>query len=267
MKIPLVSNFIKYSIKKKLGLNRCEHTFTGASPINPALLAWFKKIGITIQEAYGMTENVALSHSNRKGKERFGTVGQPYQGVTVRLGKDNEVQVKSDASMLGYYKEPVLTAESFDEGFLKTGDEGSIDEQGYLTITGRIKDQFKTSKGKYIMPAPIETRILASEFVAQACVVGSGLPNAIVLGTLSERAKSHEKETLKEKLQHILKTINKGLESHEQLSKLVILPEEWTIDNGLLTPTLKIKRKMVDAAFGEHYETWSRYNEPVILIN
>ena len=213
-----------------------------------------------------MTENVALSHANPKGKERFGTVGIPYEGVKVRLGKDNEVQVKSEASMLGYYKEPALTAECFEDGYLKTGDEGSIDEKGYLTITGRIKDQFKTSKGKYIMPAPIENKLLETQMVAQVCVVGSGMPSAMVLGTLSETAKNHEKETLKEKLHHLLLSINKSLENHEQLSKIIILPEEWTIANGLLTPTLKIKRKVVDATFGEQYEAWSRAKEPIILI-
>jgi long-chain acyl-CoA synthetase len=266
LSIPIVASLIRYSIKKKLGLINCHHCFTGASPINASLLIWFKRLGITIQEAYGMTENVALSHANPKGKERFGTVGIPYEGVKVRLGKDNEVQVKSEASMLGYFKEPALTAECFEDGYLKTGDEGSIDENGYLTITGRIKDQFKTSKGKYIMPAPIESKLLETQMVAQVCVVGSGMPSAMVLGTLSERAKNHEKETLKEKLHHLLQVINKGLENHEQLSKIIILPEEWTIANGLLTPTLKIKRKVVDATFGEQYEAWSRSKEPIILI-
>ena len=266
LSIPIVASLIRYSIKKKLGLINCHHCFTGASPINLSLLIWFKRLGITIQEAYGMTENVALSHANPKGKERFGTVGIPYEGVKVRLGKDNEVQVKSEASMLGYYKEPALTAECFEDGYLKTGDEGSIDEKGYLTITGRIKDQFKTSKGKYIMPAPIENKLLETQMVAQVCVVGSGMPSAMVLGTLSETAKNHEKETLKEKLHHLLLSINKSLENHEQLSKIIILPEEWTIANGLLTPTLKIKRKVVDATFGEQYEAWSRAKDPIILI-
>ncbi len=266
LKIPLIASFIQWFLKKKLGFGRCHYFFTGASPINPALLVWYEKIGITIQEAYGMTENLALSHSNQKGKVRFGTVGQPYIGVEVRLGKDNEVQVKSDASMLGYYKAPELTEESFDNGFLKTGDEGAIDEAGYLTITGRIKDQFKTSKGKYIMPAPIETKILESELVAQVCVVGSGLPSAMALTTLSEKAKTQPTDLVSETLNQVLQYVNKGLQSHEQLSKMIVLAEEWTIPNGLLTPTLKIKRKMIDAAFGNSYEAWSRYNNSIIFV-
>ena len=266
LSIPIVSSFIKKTIRKKLGLGNASFVFTGASPINLSVLRWFAKLGIVIQEAYGMTENVALSHSNRKGAVRFGTVGQSYEGVEVRLGKDNEVQVKSEASMLGYYKEPALTAECFEDGFLRTGDEGSIDADGYLTITGRIKDQFKTSKGKYIMPAPIESKFLQNPQLAQVCIVGSGMPSAMALCTLSENARTQAKETLANILKDIISSVNKGLEHHEQLSKLIVLPEEWTIANGLLTPTLKIKRKMIDAGFGNHYEKWSRANEPVVFV-
>ncbi len=265
LSIPVVSWLFKRIIKKKLGLGRARFVFTGASPINPALLHWYARLGLIIQEAYGMTENVALSHVNRKIAVRFGTVGQSYPGVEVRLGKDNEVQVKSDANMLGYYKEPALGAECFEDDFLRTGDEGSIDAEGYLTITGRIKDQFKTSKGKYIMPAPIESKLLQNPQLAQVCIVGSGMPSAMVLCTLSESAKKENTETLTSDLKAIISSINHGLEQHEHLSKLIVLPDEWTIANGLLTPTLKIKRKMVDAAFSEQYEAWSRMHEVVIF--
>jgi long-chain acyl-CoA synthetase len=264
--IPIVSSIIKKGIQKKLGLSRAEFIFTGASPINPAVLRWFAKLGIIIQEAYGMTENVALSHSNRKGAVRFGTVGQSYEGVEVRLGKDNEVQVKSEASMLGYYKEPELTAECFEDGFLRTGDEGSIDADGFLSITGRIKDQFKTSKGKYIMPAPIESKFLQNPQMAQVCVVGSGLSSALTLCTLSESAKVKSTGELEIVLKEILSSVNRGLEHHEQISKLIILKDEWTVANGLLTPTLKIKRKMIDENFGTQYGNWMQRAETVIFV-
>ncbi len=262
---PLISSLIRFYIQKKLGLRRCKHLFTGASPTNISLLEWYAKLGLVIQEAYGMTENVALSHYNRKEKVHFGTVGQPYPGVTVRLAKDNEVQVKSDASMIGYYKEPALSAECFEDGFLRTGDEGAIDREGFLTITGRIKDQFKTSKGKYIMPAPIESKLLEAENVAQVCVVGSGMPSAMALATLSEIAKEKNVQTLLNDLKELLSTINKGLEHHERLAKIIILQEEWTILNGLLTPTLKVKRKMIEAAFSNSYEAWGLQKEAVII--
>ncbi|MEN9685522.1 MAG: hypothetical protein RLZZ28_1308 [Bacteroidota bacterium] len=266
LSIPIIGSLIKKTIRKKLGLSNCKFLFTGASPINPDLLNWYKTLGIIIQEAYGMTENVALSHSNRKNAVRIGTVGQAYRDVEVRLGKDHEVQVKSEASMLGYYKEPGLTAEMFEDGYLRTGDEGSIDAEGYLTITGRIKDQFKTSKGKYVMPAPIESKFLQNPDIGQVCIVGSGLPNAIALCTLSESAKKIDKTILIPSLNGTLELVNTGIEHHEHLTRLIVLPEEWTIANGLLTPTLKIKRKLIDASFSGEYEGWSRQPEPVLFV-
>lgn len=265
LSIPLVSTLIKKTIRKKLGLGRARHIFTGASPINPALLYWYAKLGIIIQEAYGMTENVALSHVNKKMSAKFGTVGQPYAGVMVRLGKDNEVQVKSDASMLGYYKEPELSAQCFEDGFLKTGDEGSIDAEGYLTITGRIKDQFKTGKGKYITPAPIENQLLTHPYLGQVCVIGSGQPAAMVLCTLTEQVIDKDQEVLKKELSKLLDDLNQTLEHHEQLARLIVCKEEWTIQNCLLTPTLKIKRKNIDIQYSDRYPEWYRAAELVVF--
>ncbi len=265
LKLPLISLLIKKLIRKKLGLANARHIFTGASPTNPALLKWYARLGIIIQEAYGMTENVALSHVNKKENVKFGTVGQSYAGVQVRLGKDNEVQVKSDASMIGYYKEPELSAQCFEDGFLKTGDEGSIDGEGFLTITGRIKDQFKTGKGKYITPAPIENRMLAHQYLGQVCVVGSGQPAAMVLCTLTEQGKETGKEKIKAELAGLLQEVNNKLEHHEQLARMIICREEWTIVNGLLTPTLKIKRKNIDTQYGERYADWYRSTEMIVF--
>jgi long-chain acyl-CoA synthetase len=264
LSIPIVSSLIKKAIKKKLGLSKARFIFTGASPISVALQEWFAKLDIIILEAYGMTENSALSHANRVGHHKFGTVGQTYENVEVRLSAENEVQVKSDASMLGYYKEPQLTAESFEDGFLKTGDEGSIDENGYLTITGRIKDQFKTSKGKYIMPAPIETKLLEHPLISQACVVGSGMTSAFVLCTLAPTDQASE--GLESDLSNYLDEVNSKLDHHERLSKMVICKEEWSIPNGLLTPTLKIKRKSIESYYGNNYDEWLKEEKKVIFV-
>jgi long-chain acyl-CoA synthetase len=264
LSIPIVSSVIKKAIKKKLGLSKARFIFTGASPISVQLQEWFAKLDIIILEAYGMTENSALSHANRVGHHKFGTVGQTYQNVEVRLSAENEVQVKSEASMLGYYKEPQLTAESFEDGFLKTGDEGSIDENGYLTITGRIKDQFKTSKGKYIMPAPIETKLLEHPLISQACVVGSGMTSAFVLCTLTPTDQASE--SLGSDLSDYLDQVNSKLDHHERLSKMVICKEEWSIPNGLLTPTLKIKRKSIESYYGNNYDEWLKEEKKVIFV-
>ena len=264
LSIPIISSIIKKAIKKKLGLSKARFIFTGASPISVALQEWFAKLDIIILEAYGMTENSALSHANRVGLHRFGTVGQTYTDVEVRLSAENEVQVKSEASMLGYYKEPGLTAESFEDGFLKTGDEGAIDENGYLTITGRIKDQFKTSKGKYIMPAPIETKLLEHPLISQACVVGSGMTSAFVLCTLAPTDQASE--SLGSDLSDYLDQVNSKLDHHERLSKMVICKEEWSIPNGLLTPTLKIKRKSIESYYGNNYDEWLKEEKKVIFV-
>jgi len=265
LSIPIVSSLIKKAIKKKLGLSNAKFIFTGASPISVALQEWFAKLDIIILEAYGMTENSALSHANRPGHHKFGTVGQTYQNVEVRLSAENEVQVKSEASMLGYYKEPQLTAESFEDGFLKTGDEGSIDEKGYLTITGRIKDQFKTSKGKYIMPAPIETKLLEHPLISQACVVGSGMTSAFVLCTLAQTTDTAS--GLEADLSGFLDQVNHTLDHHERLSKMVVCKEEWSIPNGLLTPTLKIKRKSIESYYGNNYDLWLKEEKKVIFVS
>jgi long-chain acyl-CoA synthetase len=265
LSIPIISSIIKKAIKKKLGLSKAKFIFTGASPISAPLQEWFAKLDIIILEAYGMTENSALSHANRVGLHKFGTVGQPYADVEVRLSAENEVQVKSEASMLGYFKEPALTAESFEDGYLKTGDEGSIDENGYLTITGRIKDQFKTSKGKYIMPAPIENKLLEHPLISQACVVGSGMSSPFVLCTLTPMA---EVSTgLDVELSNYLDQVNSKLDHHERLSKMVICKEEWSIPNDLLTPTLKIKRKSIESYYGNNYDQWLKEEKKVIFAS
>jgi long-chain acyl-CoA synthetase len=266
LSIPIISGIIKNAIKKKMGFAKCKYFYTGASPINKAVLVWFSKLGITLQEAYGMTENSALSHVNRKHAAKFGTVGQSYPGVEVKLSAEKEVLVKSEANMLGYYKEPELTAEMFEGDWLKTGDEGSIDNEGYLTITGRIKDQFKTSKGKYVIPYNIESKVLAHPFVSQACVVGSGMPAPLLLCTLSEKASKEEKPTILEQLAGFLSKMNEQLEHHEQVAKIIVLKDEWTLENGILTPTLKIKRKVVDQLFQENYNGWYNMQQSVAIL-
>ena len=261
--IPLLGGFLKKVMRKKLGLSRVKYALSGASPLHPSLPIWFSKLGIVIQEAYGMTENMALATINRKPSARFGTVGQSYKGVELFLGADNEVLVKSPANMLGYYKEPEMSAACFENGFLKTGDEGRLDQDGYLTITGRIKDLFKTSKGKYVAPAPIEKKLLEHSIISQACVVGSGESHALALCMLSPEA-GGDRDQLQVMLSSIRQQVNQGLEYHEQIAKLIIVRDEWTIANGFFTPTLKIRRGAVDAHYGPQYAVWLLTKEEAI---
>lgn len=255
LNIPGIGFLLKKVMRKKLGLSRVRFALSGASPLHPSLAYFFADLGITIQEAYGMTENMALSTINRKATARFGTVGQSYDGVELKLSAQNEILVRSAANMIGYYKEPTLTAESFEEGFLKTGDEGQLDTEGYLKITGRLKDLFKTSKGKYIAPAPIEKKLLEHTLISQVCVVGAGESHVLALCMLTPEM-STDKNYIASQLSAIRKKVNEQLEPHEQLAKLVVVKDEWTIANGFFTPTLKIRRNSIDAHYGSFYAGW-----------
>ncbi len=264
LSLPIISGIIKKKIKTGLGLNDCNHYFTGAAPTPPALMKWYKKLGINLQEVYGMTENTAYSHFNRKGKERFGSAGQAMPNVDVRIEENGEILVKSDCLMVEYYKEPELTDNAFRDGFLRTGDEGYVDENGYLYITGRVKDIFKTEKGKYVSPSPIEMKFAKNSLLEQICVVGNNLPQPIALVVLSEEAKKLSKEELSMSLSETLTEINPSLEKHEKLKKVVVVKEEWTIENSLLTPTMKIKRNPIEKLYNSRYVKWYEMKDAVV---
>jgi long-chain acyl-CoA synthetase len=175
LRIPLVSRFIKKMIGKKLGLGRARFILGGAAPIPTSLLAWFQSLDIVVQEIYGMTEDCGFSHGDHAQGIRIGTVGRAWPQVESHIGENAEILVRHPGLMKGYYKDQVTTDAVFTrDGFLKTGDIGFEDKDGYLTITGRLNDQFKTEKGKFIAPAPIETKLLALDEVDQVLVVGSG---------------------------------------------------------------------------------------------
>jgi long-chain acyl-CoA synthetase len=264
--IPIVNSIVKKGIQKKLGLTEAIHIFSGAAPISIDLLKWFESIGITILQGIGMTEDCIYSHCNRVGRNKFGSVGLPFSGMNIKIGSDGELRLKGPANMTGYYKEPGLTAEAFDEeGYLKTGDKGEIDKEGFLTIVGRIKDQFKTDKGKYVSPAPIEMMLLANADIEQVCVVGMGIPQPIALTVLSAAGKSKSKEELIESLSASLVEVNGGLESYEKLEKSVIMKGDWSIANGLMTPTMKVKRNEVEKIHVPKYSTWYHAKEGTVI--
>ena len=257
LRIPILSGLIKRKIKKSLGLSEASNILTGAAPTPPALIKWFDRIGIKIQEAYAMTENCCYSHVTLKNKIKIGFVGQPLPQCEVRLGEKNEIEIKHKALMTGYYKENDMTKEALTtDGFLKTGDEGYIDEEGFLKITGRIKDLFKTAKGKYVAPSPIEMKFAGNSDLEQVCVVGSGLPQPMALITLSEKGKKRKKDEINEGLKNTLQLINTVLDAHEKVYKILILQEEWTIENHLLTPSFKIKRNEIEKKYAAFYQEW-----------
>jgi len=257
LSIPLISTLVRKAVRRKLGLSRARIILSAAAPISMDLLLWYERLGITIYQAYGMTEDSVYAHFNRAGANRFGSVGRPLPGLQVKFNPQGEICVKSPGNFAGYYKEPGLTSEVFDEdGYLLTGDKGAYDEDGYLYITGRIKDQFKTDKGKYISPAPIELSLLAGEDIEQACVVGMGIPQPIVLINLSEQGRNKSKDILIKSLSDTLSAVNETLDNFEQVRKVVITREEWTVGNGMMTPTLKIRRNELEAKHVHRYAEW-----------
>ncbi|MBO3696915.1 AMP-binding protein [Roseivirga sp. E12] len=263
--LPIIGSIIKKKIRQKLGLSASVANFSGAAPIAKSLQEWYAKLGIEINQAYGMTEDCILSHFNLPGANKFGTVGRPLPGVTSKLSEEGEILIKNDCLMKGYYKEPEKTAEMFSEdGFLKTGDIGEFDHDGFLSITGRVKDQFKTDKGKYISPAPIELELLKNGDIDQICVVGTGIPQPIALIVVSELGRPKSKAELEESLQNSINSLNPKLEKFEKIAKAIIMKEEWSVDNGLLTPTLKVKRNRVEAIHMEMYGKWFESADKVV---
>ncbi len=266
LSIPILNTIIRKSIRKKLGLSRATHIYSASAPIAVDLLKWFyRKLGITIMQALGMTEDCVYAHFERPYAYKFGSVGKPLQGLQVKLSPEGELCVKSVSNTKGYYKEPELTAELFDEeGFLKIGGLCEYDHDGFLFITGRLKDQFKTDKGKYVSPTPIETKLLANTAIENTCVVGTGIGQPIALVTLSEIGKKKTKAAIEEGLSNLLTSVNTSLEHFEKLEKAVIMKENWTIDNGLLTPTLKVKRNQVEKIHQPFYSEWFEMKGKII---
>ncbi len=265
LSLPLVGGLVGRKVLRGLGLDAVKFGLSGAAPVPDALLAWYRRMGLELQEVYGMTENCGYSHVCRPGKFKSGWIGQNNPGVEVRISEEGEVLVRSGSTMQGYYKEPGKTAEAMAEGgYLRTGDKGEQDAEGNLRLTGRIKEIFKTSKGKYVAPAPIENRLAVHSHIEQVCVVGDGLPQPLALCVLSDAGRKEAREQLEGSLKRLLEETNQVLDKHEQLNGLVLVPEVWAVENGFLTPTLKIKRASVESAYGPHFGAWGERREGVV---
>ncbi|EDM64912.1 MAG: AMP-binding protein [Moritella sp.] len=256
LKIPFVSGLVKAKIKRGLGLQHARILGCGSAAVSPALLEWYKRLGLNITEAWGMTENLAYGTLNYPfNPQKIGTIGKPGEGVDLKISAIGEILVKGDGLMSGYYKDEAQTKESFDEnGYFKTGDKGEIDSNGYVKITGRVKDIFKTSKGKYVTPVPIECKFGENPNIEQICITGTALTQPIALVVLSPEAREQGKDVMTTNLEETRQHINKSLESHARIGHIIVLKDEWTVDNGLLTPTLKFKRHELESRFKPFYE-------------
>jgi long-subunit acyl-CoA synthetase (AMP-forming) len=270
LKIPFVKSLIKKKVLDGLGLRQVRFAVTGSAPTPPELIAWYGALGLALHDVYGMTENFAVSHVVRPGEITPGRVGTPLPGVKCKISPEGEILVHSPGCMLGYFHAQTLTKEVVDgEGWIHTGDRGEIDAHDRLKITGRVKELFKTSKGKYVAPAPIENRLLAHAELEQACVSGAnqGQPYAmVVLGEHIRKAglTAEKREELTKILEGHLVALNRELDPHEHLEKLVVMKDEWTIENGMLTPTLKLKRSAIEARYAGDVEGWYGRRERVV---
>lgn len=270
MKIPVVNNLIKKKILKGLGLDKVKLAGSGSAPLASDVLEWYRNLGLELLEGYGMSENFAYSHMNKPGRSRIGYVGESLPGVETRISDEGEVQIKSPATMMGYYKDEERTREAFTEdGFLKTGDKGEIDEMGRLKLTGRIKEIFKTSKGKYIAPAPIENRLMSHDAIEMVCVSGANQtqPHALVMLAEESRPKMADeafRKEIEESFRQLIADVNKTVDPHEQLAFITVVSDEWSIENSFLTPTMKLKRNVVEDAYQEKVDNWYAQRRPVI---
>ncbi|TKJ73576.1 AMP-binding protein [Pseudomonas sp. CFBP13508] len=263
--LPFIGKRIGHKVLAGLGLDALRVALSGAAPVPQTLLAWYQKLGLDVLEVYGMTEGCGYSHICLPGRYKQGWIGQPCPEVEVRIDESGEVQVRSQANMLGYFKEPQKTAETLTaDGFLRTGDKGEQDSEGRLRLTGRLKEIFKTSKGKYVAPAPIENRLAVHSRIEQVCVVGDGLSAPLGLCVLSTTNQQEPRASLHASLEKLLEEVNAVLDKHERLRRLVVVKDNWAVDNGFLTPTLKIKRNVIEDRYGARFEEWSARSEAVL---
>lgn len=257
----------KQAIAHQLGLGEAKMIITGSAPCPKDVQDWFLSMGIALRDGYGMTENFIHGCAWIKDDQPLsGCVGQPmHSSVQVRLSPSGEIQFKSAGLMKGYYKNPEKTAEVMDDGWYCSGDSGRFDEDGNLWVTGRVSEVFKTSKGKFVVPNKLENLLGRCASLAQFCVYGHGLDKPVALVTLSESGQQKDRQALREELQQLLKQINSELPAHERIGKIAV-SQEWTIENTLLTPTMKLKRKQIEEQYRALVEQCSS-DEPVSFLD
>jgi len=267
VQLQALDGLIGSRIRRRLGLDRARILVSGAAPIHPELLRWFHGIGLPVGEVYGQTEDCGPTSLNPPGAARIGTVGLPLPGVQVRIGDDGEILVKGDNVCQGYLKDAKATGELLDvDGWMHSGDVGHFDPLGYLVVTDRKKDLIITAQGKNIAPQEIETRLRFESLISQAVVIGEGQRYISALITLDadtiapwaqERHKTLDPEALisdpdlQAELAASIERVNHELSHAEAIKRWRVLPHDFTIAQGELTPTLKIKRSVINRQYAD----------------
>ncbi len=257
-------------LKKRLGFDRIRVAYSGAAPIAPEILHFFHSIGVNLVEGYGQTEGTGVTTTAKIGEVKFGTVGTPLEGVEIKIADDGEILVRSPGVFKGYFKNPESTAETIVNGWLHSGDVGSIDDDGYLSITDRKKDIIVTAGGKNITPQYIENKLKSSLYINDAVVIGDkrkflscliiidednvvkfAQDNKIQFSTYKDLT-AHEQ--IKILIDGEIKMVNEGLSQVEKIKKSTILPKKLYEEDGEMTPTMKVKRTFINKAFGDLIE-------------
>src|SRR5215472_15422830 len=271
-----LANAVVYSkIRQGFG-GRSRAYFSGGAPLGHDMAEWFCCMGIPIFEGYGLTETSPTVAVNRRGAFKIGTVGRPYADLQVKLAEDGEILVKGPTIFKGYWNMPEETKAAFFDGWFKTGDIGQMDSEGFLSITDRKKDLIKTSGGKFIAPQPIENALKANVLIAQAAVIGDRRKYASVIISphfplLEDWAhannvafRSHPDLVAAPKVRELYRGIvddaNKRLAHFETIKKILIVPDEFTVAGGEITPTLKLKRRIIESKYKEQID--ELYQEP-----
>ena len=248
--------------RPKFGMGRVRVAVTGAAPIAPEIIAFFAGLDLQIHEVYGQSEDCGPTSFNRPGATKIGTVGPAIPGVTIKIAGDGEILVSGPNVFLGYYKDPAATAEALTDGWLYSGDLGQLDEDGFLSITGRKKDIIITAGGKNIAPKNIEAALKNLPLVSQAVVIGDRRKFISALITLdpdvaaqrSTAAAPHEDAAVRAELQRGVDSVNERFARVEHVRKFTILPRDLDVENKELTPTLKVKRRIVSDNWAEVIE-------------
>ncbi len=272
LRIPFIGAKVRRQILEGLGLGHALTVASGGAGAPVEIINWYRSLGVNFVEGYGMTE-CGITHIPLPGKFRLGYVGTASPYAETRIAETGEVQVRGPMSMLGYYREPELTQASYTEdGFFRTGDRGEIDEQGRLRLIGRLKEEFKTSKGKYVAPSQIENTLALSTIFESVAVFGSGMTSpfaiaVLVPGKRTDSQSPSNRETIAAEVQAAIVRTNELLEHHEHLRFVVLSSEPWTPENGIMTPTMKVRRAIIEQRLSQRFSEWENSGAPVIWID
>ncbi len=254
LKDPAQRDGVVGMIRQGLGFTETRTFGSGSAPISPSILEWYARLGINISEGWGMTETSGLACGNNPFTlEQLGTIGVPVPCVEMKLSEAGEMLIRGVSIFKEYYNNPEATAESFVDGWFRTGDKAEVQADGSFKITGRVKEQFKTAKGKYVSPVPIESLFGVNPEIEQVCVLGSGRKQPLVLVVLNEMVVPKQADA-HQRLEETLAEVNRQLESHQRLDAVIVASQPWSVENELLTPTMKLKRDRIEQRFSQYLE-------------